>query len=163
MEMFPMMPDVARPGPAPQRALPGPVPGRDRQARPLAEEASASPGPADVTAGTGPVADREVFATASGEAAVSMTQMGLVGQAMLGLALPASPQARGSAASAAAVPPGEPRRVERVLAPWGVPLLPSEGTRDAGAGPRSRESAPDRGMGDPASRRPGQGNAEPGG
>jgi hypothetical protein len=54
------------------------------------------------------------------EAAVSLTQVGLVGQAMIDRAtLPDLPGAA----------PGEPRRAERVLEPWGVPMLPSEAAR----------------------------------
>lgn len=58
------------------------------------------------------------------EAAVSLAQVGLVGRAMIdGAALPDSSPQRPDVA------PGEPRRAERVLAPWGVPMLPSEAAR----------------------------------
>jgi hypothetical protein len=59
------------------------------------------------------------------EAALSLTQVGLVGRAMIDAASPPAPSVRSGAA------PGEPRRVERVLAPWGVPMLPSEAARAA--------------------------------
>jgi hypothetical protein len=66
----------------------------------------------------------------SAEAAVSLAQVGLVGRAMMDAAprLAGSPGASGgSGALDPAI--GATGPVERVLAPWGVPMLPSEAAR----------------------------------
>lgn len=74
--------------------------------------------PSPTAAPSGPRAAR--FAGA----AVSLAQVALVGRAMIdGAALPGSLPERSDVA------PGEPRQAERVLAPWGVPMLPSEAAR----------------------------------
>lgn len=105
MGMSLSMSDVSRPEPA---AL---VQVRDQMA------------PGDRPApGDAPDAPSRLRGPGFAEAAVSLTQVGLVGWAMIegAASSPAASPARPGAA------PGEPRHVERVLAPWGVPMLPSE-------------------------------------
>lgn len=121
MEMSLSLIDLRRPGPAPQ-----------------AHDA-AGPGPA-------PPSPSERREAGLAEAAVSLTQTGLVGRALMGAAPPPMPSARPSAAAIL----GEPRRAERVLAPWGVPMLPSDAAseaRRAAAREAARRGAADSGAG----------------
>ena len=71
--------------------------------------------PDRVGSGRGPPSDTAV---------VSMTQVGLVGRSMLDLAPPSGP---------AGAPPGAEaaRRVDRVLKPYGVTMLPNEAAQEA--------------------------------